>query len=239
MISCFFVQIIKFFFVFCTKNRRFVPAMDILTQFKELKKFGYVPVSAGVLQSIYGGYKSPNMHIGLLEKRGALIRLKRGLYAVSPEVTGTDLSLGLIANHLYGPSYVSLHWALRFYGLIPERIETVTSITTRHTREFKTPLGRFTYRGVTRDYFPIGVKIQKEDGINYLLATPEKALCDMLLEEKHVPDQSVSALERFFEEDMRIDIDDIRQMDSRIIHRCMELGNKKQTLKNLLKLIRR
>ena len=217
----------------------FATVMEHLTQFKELKTFGNVPVGIGALQSLYGNYKSPNMHIGLLEKKGALIRLKRSLYAVSPEITGKEISVGLIANHLYGPSYVSLHWALRFYGLIPERIETVTSITTRHTRDFETPIGRFTYRGVTRDYFPVGVKIQEENGVNYLLASPEKALCDMLMQEKHVPDQSVSTLGLFFEEDMRIEIDDIRQMDSNIIRRCMEVGNKKQTLRNLLKLMQR
>ena len=200
---------------------------------------GNVPVSMEVLQSLYKDYLSPNMHIAMLEKKGLLIRLKRGLYAVSPEISGKELSLGLIANHLYGPSYVSLHWALRWYGLIPERIDTVTSITTRHTREFESSLGRFTFRGVSQEYFPIGIKSQEEAGLHFLLATPEKALCDMLLQEKHVPDQSISRLEVFFEEDMRMDLDDLRQMDGSIIRQCMETGNKKQVLANLLKLIER
>ncbi|MBQ9398373.1 MAG: hypothetical protein IJU08_07755 [Bacteroidales bacterium] len=50
--------------------------------------------------------------------------------------------------NLYGPSYVSLHWALRWYGLIPERVETVTSVTTRHTREFENSLDIW-----SKDYF--------------------------------------------------------------------------------------
>ena len=200
---------------------------------------GNVPVSMEVLQSLYKDYLSPNMHIAMLEKKGLLIRLKRGLYAVSPEISGKELSLGLIANHLYGPSYVSLHWALRWYGLIPERVETVTSITTRHTREFDTPLGRFTFRGVSKEYFPIGIKSQEDAGLHFLLASPEKALCDMLMQEKYVPDQSISRLEVFFEEDMRIDLEDLRQMDGSIIRQCMETGNKKQVLANLLKLIER
>lgn len=207
--------------------------------YKELKALGNVPISMEVLQSLYKDYRSPNMHIAMLEKKGLLIRLKRGLYAVSPEISDKELSVGLIANHLYGPSYVSLHWALRFYGLIPERIDTVTSITTRHTREFENTLGRFTFRGVSQEYFPIGIKIQEDAGLNYLLARPEKALCDMLLQEKHVPDQSISRLEIFFEEDMRIDLDDLRQMDASIIRQCMEVGNKKQVLANLMKLIER
>lgn len=200
---------------------------------------GNVPVSIEVLQSLYKDYQSPNMHIAMLEKKGLLIRLKRGLYAVSPEISGKELSVGLIANHLYGPSYVSLHWALRWYGLIPERVETVTSITTRHTREFETPLGRYTFRGVSKEYFPIGITSQEDAGLHFLLASPEKALCDMLMNEKHVPDQSISRLEIFFEEDMRIDLEDLRQMDVSIIRMCMETGNKKQVLANLLKLIDR
>lgn len=213
--------------------------MERQIPYSELRPLGNVPVSMDVLQGLYADYESPNMHISLLEKKGVLIRLKRGLYVVSPEITGKELSDGLIANHLYGPSYVSFLWALRWYGLIPERVYTVTSVTTRHTREFDNPLGRFTYRGVSKDYFPIGIKMQEEAGINYLLATPEKALCDMLMIEKHVPDQSVASLVVFFEEDMRIEVDDIRQMDIRIIRRCMEVGNKKMVLANLLKLMER
>lgn len=200
---------------------------------------GNVPVSMEVLQSLYKDYQSPNMHISMLEKKGLLIRLKRGLYVVSPEISSKELSVGLIANHIYGPSYVSLHWALRFYGLIPERVETITSITTRHTREFANILGHFTFRGVSKEYFPIGIKSQEDEGLHFLLASPEKALCDMLMQEKYVPDQSVSRLEVFFEEDMRIDLDDLRQMDGRIIRQCMEVGNKKPVLTNLLKLIER
>lgn len=207
--------------------------------YSELRSLGNIPISIDVLQGLYADYESPNMHISLLEKKGVLIRLKKGMYVVSPEISGKELSDGLIANHLYGPSYVSLLWALRWYGLIPERVYTITSVTTRHTREFNNSLGRFTYRGVSKDYFPIGIKSQEEAGINYLMATPEKALCDMLMNEKHVPDQSVASLEVFFEEDMRIDVDDIRQMDTTIIRRCMEEGNKKRVLSNLLKLMER
>lgn len=213
--------------------------MTQLILYKELKALGNIPIDTGVLQSLYSDYQFPNMHIAMLEKKGVLVRLKRGLYVVSPDISGKELSIGLIANHLYGPSYVSLHWALSWYGLIPERVYTMTSVTTRHTRMFENAMGRFTYRGVSKDYFPIGITGREEEGVHYLMATPEKALCDMLMQEKHVPDQSVSSLGIFFEEDMRIDLDDIRQMDRTIIRQCMEAGNKKQILNNLLKLMQR
>lgn len=213
--------------------------MELKIPYKELKNLGNIPVSTGVLQSLYANYLSPNMHIAMLEKKGILIRLKRGLYVVSPEVSGKMLSQGLIANHLYGPSYVSLHWALRWYGLIPERVYTITSVTTRHTRTFENSLGCFTYRGVSDDYFPIGITSKEEESISYMIATPEKALCDMLMVEKYIPEQSLTRLGAFFEEDMRIDLDDIRQLDPNIIRRCMETSNKKKVLENLIKLMER
>jgi predicted transcriptional regulator of viral defense system len=60
--------------------------------------------------------------IANLEQTGKIIRLKRGMYVVSPKVTRQLLSVELIANHIYGPSYVSMESALRYYGLIPEQV---------------------------------------------------------------------------------------------------------------------
>lgn len=213
--------------------------MNTIVPYKELIALGNIPISSGALKSIYSNYRSPEMKISELEKKGILIRLKRGMYVVSPEISGRLLSLELIANHIYGPSYVSLHYALRHYGLIPERVYMLTSVTTRHTRHFENSLALFSYRGVSKNYFPIGIRSEQEEGVNYLIATPEKALCDMLMVEKHIPYQSVSSLEIFFEEDMRIDVDDLRQMNPKIIRACMENGNKKNILANLLKLIER
>lgn len=213
--------------------------MKHIAPYKELRDIGNVPIDMGVLKSLYADYQSPGMRVKMLEEKGVLIRLKRGLYVVSPEISGKKLSPGLMANHIYGPSYVSLHYALRLYGLIPEQVFTVTSITTSHTRMFENSFGRFTYRGVSKDYFPIGIRSEEEEGIAYMIATPEKALCDMLMDTWHVPDQSLSSLEVFFEEDMRIELDDIRQMDPEMIRACMEAGNKKRILANLLKLMER
>jgi len=213
--------------------------MTPLEELKALKKLGNVPIDMGTLKDIFHDYLSPEKKVQALERAGKLIKVKRDLYVIAPEVSGKQLYLELVANHLYGPSYVSLHYALRHYGLIPEWVYLITSVTTRHTRKFETPLANFSYRGVSKEYFPIGIRSEEAEGIAYLIATPEKALCDMLMHERYVPNQSVARLEVFFEEDMRIDIDDIRQMDTRIIRACMETGNKKKILANLLKLMER
>lgn len=213
-----------------------------MTQIEELnalRQLGNVPIDVAVLKDVFHEYLSPVKKVQALEQAGMLIKLKRGLFVVSPQISGKMLSLELIANHLYGPSYVSLHYALRHYGLIPERVFLVTSVTTRHTRRFENSLANFSYRGVSKDYFPIGVRSEEADGIAYLIATPEKAICDMLMQERYVPDQSVASLEVFFEEDMRIEIEDLRSMNRDIIRACMEVGNKKNILANLLKLMER
>lgn len=233
------VQKIKFFFVFCTYFSNFAVEMNHVNPYEELRRIGNIPIDMGVLKSLYADYQSPNMRIFSLEKKDVLIRLKRGLFVVSPEITGKLLSLELIANHIYGPSYVSMHYALRWYGLIPEHVFRLTSVTTRHTRTFNNSLGCFSYHGVSKDYFPIGITTKEEEGVTYMIATPEKALCDMLLVEKYVPDRSLSSLEVFFEEDMRIDMDDLRSLDPKIIKACMAVSKKKSILENLLKLMER
>ena len=113
-----------------------------------LVTLGNVPVQTGTIAACFEHLSSPNEKIRALEKDGQLIRLKRGLYVVSNEVSGKPVNACLCANHIYGPSYVSQQWALRWYGLIPERVFTMTSVTTKRTRMFENTLGRFTYEQV-------------------------------------------------------------------------------------------
>jgi len=209
-----------------------------LKELNQLKKLGNVPFETSVLMNMLDN-KSPEKKIQKLVRDGYIIRIKQGLFVVSPGISGKLLSPGLIANHIYGPSYVTAHYALSHYGLIPERVTVITSFTTRHTRKFETPEGYYTYRQVNDEYFPIGINMAHDEDITYLIATPEKALCDMMMVEHHIPSQSLAALEVFFEEDMRIETDDLKEMNPDIIRKCMETGNKKQILANVLKLIER
>ena len=213
--------------------------MNYIHEMQSLRQYGNVPITANILNNLLSDYKAPKMKIQGMVRNGSIIRIKKDLYVVSPEISGKPLSQELIANHLYGPSYVSLHYALHYYGLIPERVVTITSATTMHTQTFQTPIGRFTFRSFADDYFPIGITTATEGDISFMIASPEKALCDMLMVEHHIPSQSLSALEVFFEEDMRIELDDLKTMDRSIIRQCMEKGKKKQILANLLKLLER
>lgn len=106
-------------------------------------------------------------------KRGILLRLKRGIYALG----GDHPSDFLIANKIYQPSYISLETTLSFYQIIPESIYSITSVTTKPTREF-TVLGKtFLYKSLKKDAF-FGYRVAIVQGEEVFIASPEKALAD-------------------------------------------------------------
>ncbi len=106
-------------------------------------------------------------------KSGLFVKLRNGFYMLKD----TRPSLYFIANKLYQPSYISLEKALSHYGIIPETVYTITSITTKPTREFKTPKGIFSYQRIKKEAF-IGYGPKEIEGTTVFFAEPEKALAD-------------------------------------------------------------
>lgn len=202
-----------------------------------LLQYENVPVYGKMIESNYRQLGVPSKKIQSLEKEGDLIRLKRGLYVVNPEISGKPISAPLCANHIYGPSYVSLRWALRWYGLIPEQVHRMTSVTIKRSRSFDTPLGIFDYYQVKVPYFSIGLRIVKEGGVSFIMASPEKALCDFILYDSYIPNRSLKRLWQYLEEDLRLDMDSLSQFDVKIIESCAEQGEKRTILNNLIKII--
>ncbi|QTR50373.1 type IV toxin-antitoxin system AbiEi family antitoxin domain-containing protein [Candidatus Thiothrix anitrata] len=103
-----------------------------------LKPFGNIPLRHHTVLSVLNGYKTPNNKISRWLDEGVLLPLKRGMYVVSPEVSGKPIAHLLVANVLYDPSCVSLDYALWHYGLIPEAVFEVTSVTPRRSRQLDT-----------------------------------------------------------------------------------------------------
>ncbi len=108
-------------------------------------------------------------------QRGFLRRLKRGLYAVP----GRMPSRWAIANKVYSPSYVSLSSALSYHGMLPESVYSVTSVTTKTTREFQVDETAYAYRTVKRAAFA-GYRAAEIGGETVLIAEKEKAAADYL-----------------------------------------------------------
>jgi predicted transcriptional regulator of viral defense system len=207
---------------------------------EKLEELNIIPFNYRVLQSMLSDYKSPRNKIANLEKEGKIIRLKKGMYVVSPNISKKLLSSELIANHLYGPSYVSLESALRYYGLIPEQVFTTRSITINRSKTFENSIGNFEYISVKKDYYSIGIKQQTdENNYTFLIATPEKALCDMIVTTPNLRIQSVKALREYIEEDLRIEFSALNNMNLSIIKDCMNVAKKKEALSLLFKILDR
>lgn len=205
---------------------------------KQLRNFGCIPISLSALASILDDYHSPRDKVSYMVKQGVLVRLKRGLYCVSPEITDQRLSNELIANHLYGPSYVSLETALAFYNLIPERVVATQSVITSRAKVFQTTLGRFTYKTVPEDYYSLGIR-QEQVNARYvfLIATPEKALCDLILLRPNLRITSEKAMYTFLEEYMRVDFQELTKPDLSIVDACIATNHKATELRWLRKVL--
>lgn len=112
-------------------------------------------------------------------KKGLLEKLRNQYYAFPEYHQMPDFSR-YVANRIYTPSYISLHSALSFYGMIPEEVVQLTSVTTLKTAKFNNSFGTFHYQNVkTNLFFGYEIKLM-QNGRGLFFATPEKALIDLL-----------------------------------------------------------
>ena len=110
---------------------------------------------------------------------GYLIRLRRGLYAFPEYRDKPDMAL-YFAGRMYNPSYISLHTALSSYGLIPEGVVQITSVTSLKTARFSNEFGEYAFHSV-RDDLMFGYEPRSmADGRTVAFGTREKALLDLL-----------------------------------------------------------
>lgn len=200
---------------------------------------GNVPINVNVLASIYSERKYVRNKISSLEDEGKIIRLKRGLYVASPEFSDKRLSINLIANHLYGPSYVSCQSALAYYGLIPERVYGVTSMTMKHRRKFTNSLGTFDYIRCEQDVFAIGLDMQRESDVSFVIATPEKALCDLIATTPGLNLRYTNEILTWLEDDIRFDMDEFFKLNVSILEEYAKVGKKSTMITKLIKIIQR
>jgi len=199
-----------------------------------------VPLTFDFLKEQYKEYRSPKDKISRLTIDGDLIRLKKGLYLPVSDNTREFQTLALIANQMLGPSYVSLETALSYYGLIPEKVCSIRSVTTKRSKKFTNPLGQFEYLSAKNNYFSIGIKQVMLNDISFLIASPEKAICDMIVMTASIKIQSAKAMREYIEEDMRIDIDEFNlqadkpstcsQPDMSIFDKVLETGLKRREI---------
>jgi predicted transcriptional regulator of viral defense system len=113
-------------------------------------------------------------------KAGRLHQLRRRLYALAPPFQRVQPHPFLVANRMVQPSYVSLQSALASYGLIPEYVPVTTSVTTLRPGRWDTPLGSYGFRHIKRELFKDYRLLEVGDKQQAFVASPEKALLDLI-----------------------------------------------------------
>ncbi len=107
--------------------------------------------------------------------RGEVVRIHRGLYCLAVRYMRGKMDPFVLAQRVYGPSYVSLQSALSYHGWIPEAVYSVTSVSMDRSRQFNTPGGVLSFVRVPQRVFYTEVG-RTAGGV--LMASPLKALAD-------------------------------------------------------------
>jgi predicted transcriptional regulator of viral defense system len=136
------------------------------------------------VQDVIKQFPSMNlMNLVRWQEKGYILKLRNRWYTFNDADNSENMEW-LAANLIYAPSYISLHTALSWYNLIPEMIATTTSVTTRKTNRFSTPLGSFDYHSMKSELFGFGYVLEDLDSSGNLtsrqimVATPQKAILD-------------------------------------------------------------
>lgn len=173
-------------------------------------------ITTSMARYYLGNYSNKNNKISRDLKSNKMYKVITGLYETDPNIPGYYL-----ASCIYGPSYISFEYALSFYGLIPERVSTITCATfnKKKKKQYNTMFGIFTYRDVPILAYPEEILLNKNGDYCYQIATKEKALCDKLYTLK--PLNNYSNLEKMLFSDLRIDVEEFNKLD---VNKIVELS---------------
>ena len=181
-----------------------------------------IKTAADIINGFPRIYREPYHHLSFLERTGEIFQLKRGLYETDSKADPLAL-----AASIAGPSYLSFETALSYYGLIPERTLTYLSASYlfRKRKAFSNHFGTFVYLDVPAKAYPLGTRFFEIGGRKVEIATPEKALCDILC--KAVTMKTVEELKEWLYSFMRMDEEDILALDRTAIESWTLLYGKK------------
>ncbi|NQV14956.1 hypothetical protein HQ531_05805 [bacterium] len=159
-----------------------------------------------VLMHTLRDYAKPRDRVTTLMKQGVVSRIKKGLYVFGEGYGSKPASREILSNLIYGPSYISLEYALQFHGLIPERVKALTAVCLGSSKKFETPVGLFTYHSVSEKAFYLGIeRVKIDEDRAYLIADPEKALVDKIKSGHGISILNQGEMRQYLTEDLRID----------------------------------
>lgn len=201
----------------------------------DLSQYSDQPISTQVLLGLLRGYNRPYDKIMEMVNQGILVQLRRGLYMTSPLVSKITPEPFLIANHLYGPSYISLDSALFHWGLIPERVFEISCVTPKISKKIMVQNAVYSYTHLPIAYYPLGVQsIALTKTQTVLIASPEKALCDKVITTAGINLRSKQQAMAFLVEDLRIDIDQLRELNTTEMTSWLPVCPKRKSIQLLI-----
>jgi hypothetical protein len=206
---------------------------------EEIQPFSEGPLTPQVLLSVLRDYRRPFDKINELTRQGYLLPIKRGLYIPGPKLRLSRPDPFLLANHLYGPSYVSLDSALAYWGMIPERVMETVSITTKFAKKYETAAGRFTYIHMLPPYYAFGIQqVTLTERQQVLIASPEKALCDKIITTSGILLRSKKQTMDLLLEDLRISETALKELRFDLIEEWSVKAPKQSSMEMLAKSLR-
>ncbi len=190
-------------------------------------------ITISMLKDKFRDYANPLDKIKRDADKGLIIRLTKGIYE-----TDKNVDPCLLASSILSPSYLSFDWALSYYGLIPERVTSITSATlgNRKNKTFENYFGRYEYMDIPAKAFSEGLTYLENGDYMVKIATKEKAICDSLCKWRVA--KSVKELKELLFMDKRIDEEEFETCDFKLMASLAALYDKKN-LKLLIKLIRK
>jgi hypothetical protein len=205
---------------------------------KLLVEYAEQPLSTQILLTLLRDYKRPYDKIIDLVNQGDLIQLRKGLYMTTTSISTNRPEPFLIANHLYGPSYISLDSALYYWGFIPERVFEITSVTSKIAKKAIVQNTVFSFTHLPLAYYPVGIKsIALTDVQTVLIASPEKCICDKVITTAGVNLRSKKQAMTFLVEDLRMEKDRLRELNLREMVKWLSICPKRSSIKNLIEAI--
>lgn len=158
-----------------------IPTMHTHLENK-LRHFPRPCLSDVELETVFDGNLSPDSRYSKIKRlvmQHKLLHMRRGLYCLTDAIGYPAKPHPFeLASYIYGPSYISLESALSYHGLIPELVVTTTSVCTKRSKTFHTPLGVFSFSHLPEENFLTEVALVEENHYQFFIAKPWKAIAD-------------------------------------------------------------
>ncbi len=209
--------------------------MQLIYQLSQLAPY---PIPHHMLINMLQDYKRPNDKIHELISKKILLPIKKGLYVTGTTIGYNQVPKELIANLLYGPSYVSLDYALAHYNIIPERVVKISSVCNKPSKTITNNLGTFIYKHIPIPYYSYGISEYNNSFISSLMASHEKAVSDKLVCTNGINPRSVKETIDLLVNNWRMDEDALKQLNVKQISSWIKKAPKKTALQFLLKAIK-